>query len=172
MYYLERARLQAAQAVCPVRHRRRLLRHRYLPRSNAIGDAGCSRYPREVTAVVLTLIVALADLGVSVHLQCVGAGAFSHLHRRLCRGAGEHAAPLLAVMLVIGSASPAMQPPAVLSAPALCWRSVRVARGSSPTESGLGSGPHRGSGGQDRFLRGAGLVSMTGTFIDTIIIYR
>lgn len=147
------------------------------PQVNAISDAMSLSFsvPREATAVVLTLIVALVTLGGIQSISSVSSKVVPFMaifYILACAGVLVNNASALpdAVMLVIESAFTGHAATGgFVGAGIMLAIQSGVARGSSPTSRGWALLHSRGGGQADSCVE-QGLVSMTGTFIDTIII--
>ena len=132
--------------------------------------------PREVTAVVLTLIVALVTLGGIQSISSVSSKVVPFMaifYILACAGVLVNNAGALpdAVMLVIESAFTGHAATGgFVGAGIMLAIQSGVARGVFSNESGLGSAPIAAAAAKTDSCVEQGLVSMTGTFIDTIII--
>jgi alanine or glycine:cation symporter, AGCS family len=133
------------------------------PQVNAISDAMSLSFsvPREATAVVLTLIVALVTLG--------GIQSISSVSSKVV--------PFMAIFYILACAGVLVNnagalPEAVMLVGAGIMLAIQsgVARGVFSNESGLGSAPIAAAAAKTDSCVEQGLVSMTGTFIDTLII--
>ncbi|WOQ12241.1 alanine/glycine:cation symporter family protein [Aeromonas media] len=148
------------------------------PQVNAISDAMSLSFsvPREVTAVVLTLIVALVTLGGIQSISSVSSKVVPFMaifYILACAGVLVNNAGALpdAVMLVIESAFTGHAATGgFVGAGIMLAIQSGVARGVFSNESGLGSAPIAAAAAKTDSCVEQGLVSMTGTFIDTIII--
>ncbi|WP_323925006.1 alanine/glycine:cation symporter family protein [Aeromonas caviae] len=148
------------------------------PQVNAISDAMSLSFsvPREVTAVVLTLIVALVILGGIQSISSVSSKVVPFMaifYIVACAGVLVNNAGALpdAVMLVIGSAFTGHAATGgFVGAGIMLAIQSGVARGVFSNESGLGSAPIAAAAAKTDSCVEQGLVSMTGTFIDTLII--
>lgn len=148
------------------------------PQVNAISDAMTISFavPREVTAVVLTLLVALVTLGglssiASVSTKVVPFMALFYIVSCLVV-LGANLADLPAALgLVISSAfSGTAATGGFVGAGIMLAIQSGVARGVFSNESGLGSAPIAAAAAKTDSCVEQGLVSMTGTFFDTIVI--
>ncbi|TNJ15456.1 alanine/glycine:cation symporter family protein [Aeromonas hydrophila] len=148
------------------------------PQVNAISDAMSLSFsvPREVTAVVLTLIVALVTLGGIQSISSVSSKVVPFMaifYIVACLGVLVNNAAALpeAIALVIGSAFTGHAATGgFVGAGIMLAIQSGVARGVFSNESGLGSAPIAAAAAKTDSCVEQGLVSMTGTFIDTIII--
>ena len=148
------------------------------PQVNAISDAMSLSFsvPREATAVVLTLIVALVTLGGIKSISSVSSKVVPFMaifYIVACLGVLVNNASALpdAVMLVIESAFTGHAATGgFVGASIMLAIQSGVARGVFSNESGLGSAPIAAAAAKTDSCVEQGLVSMTGTFIDTIII--
>lgn len=148
------------------------------PQVNAISDAMSLSFsvPREATAVVLTLTVALVTLGgiksiSSVSSKVVPFMAIFYIVACLGVLVNNAGALLEAIGLVISSAFTGHAATGgFVGASIMLAIQSGVARGVFSNESGLGSAPIAAAAAKTNSCVEQGLVSMTGTFIDTIII--
>ncbi|MNX98435.1 Amino-acid carrier protein AlsT [compost metagenome] len=148
------------------------------PQVNAISDAMSLSFsvPREATAVVLTLIVALVTLGGIQSISSVSSKVVPFMaifYILACAGVLVNNASALpdAVMLVIESAFTGHAATGgFVGAGIMLAIQSGVARGVFSNESGLGSAPIAAAAAKTDSCVEQGLVSMTGTFIDTLII--
>ncbi|MGY3915849.1 alanine/glycine:cation symporter family protein [Aeromonas australiensis] len=148
------------------------------PQVNAISDAMTLSFsvPREVTAVVLTLLVALVTLGGIKSISRVSSKVVPFMaifYIVACLGvlfANAGALPA-AIMLVIESAFTGHAATGgFVGASIMLAIQSGVARGVFSNESGLGSAPIAAAAAKTDSCVEQGLVSMSGTFIDTILI--
>ncbi|MDM5062025.1 sodium:alanine symporter family protein [Aeromonas salmonicida] len=148
------------------------------PQVNAISDAMSLSFsvPREATAVVLTLTVALVTLGGIKSISSVSSKVVPFMaifYIVACLGVLVNNAGALpeAVGLVISSAFTGHAATGgFVGASIMLAIQSGVARGVFSNESGLGSAPIAAAAAKTNSCVEQGLVSMTGTFIDTIII--
>ncbi|MGL5032093.1 MAG: alanine/glycine:cation symporter family protein [Aeromonas sp.] len=148
------------------------------PQVNAISDAMSLSFsvPREATAVVLTLIVAMVTLGGIKSISSVSSKVvpfMAIIYIVACLGVLANNASALpdAIMLVIESAfNGHAATGGFVGASIMLAIQSGVARGVFSNESGLGSAPIAAAAAKTDSCVEQGLVSMTGTFIDTIII--
>ena len=148
------------------------------PQVNAISDAMTLSFsvPREVTAVVLTLIVGLVTLGGIQSISSVSSKVVPFMalfYIVSCLGVLVANASALpdAVALVLSSAFTGQAATGgFVGAGVLLAIQSGVARGVFSNESGLGSAPIAAAAAKTDSCVEQGLVSMTGTFFDTIII--
>ncbi|MCL1035858.1 sodium:alanine symporter family protein [Shewanella submarina] len=145
---------------------------------NAISDAMTIAFhvPGWVTATVLTVLVAAVVLGgvtriASVAQKLVPTMAIGYLLACLWI-LGSHAEQVMpALQLVIHSAfNPTAATGGFLGATVAMALQIGIARGVFSNESGLGSAPIAAAAARTNEPAEQGLVSMTGTFFDTIII--
>jgi len=143
------------------------------PQVNAISDAMSLSFsvPREATAVVLTLIVALVTLGGIQSISSVSSKVVPFMaifYIVACLGVLVNNASALpdAVMLVIESAFTGHAATGgFVGASIMLAIQSGVARGVFSNESGLGSAPIAAAAAKTDSCVEQGLVSMTGTFI-------
>lgn len=148
------------------------------PQVNAISDAMSLSFsvPREATAVVLTLTVALVTLGGIKSISSVSSKVVPFMaifYIAACLGVLVNNAGALpeAIGLVISSAFTGHAATGgFVGASIMLAIQSGVARGVFSNESGLGSAPIAAAAAKTNSCVEQGLVSMTGTFIDTIII--
>ncbi|MFS1164905.1 alanine/glycine:cation symporter family protein, partial [Aeromonas salmonicida] len=148
------------------------------PQVNAISDAMSLSFsvPREATAVVLTLTVALVTLGGIKSISSVSSKVVPFMaifYIVACLGVLVNNAGALpeAIGLVISSAFTGHAATGgFVGASIMLAIQSGVARGVFSNESGLGSAPIAAAAAKTNSCVEQGLVSMTGTFIDTIII--
>ncbi|WP_346205106.1 alanine/glycine:cation symporter family protein [Aeromonas salmonicida] len=148
------------------------------PQVNAISDAMSLSFsvPREATAVVLTLTVALVTLGGIKSISSVSSKVVPFMaifYIVACLGVLVNNAGALpeAISLVISSAFTGHAATGgFVGASIMLAIQSGVARGVFSNESGLGSAPIAAAAAKTNSCVEQGLVSMTGTFIDTIII--
>ena len=148
------------------------------PQVNAISDAMSLSFsvPREATAVVLTLTVALVTLGGIKSISSVSSKVVPFMaifYIVACLGVLVNNAGALpeAIGLVISSAFTGHAATGgFVGASIMLAIQSGVARGVFSNESGLGSAPIAAAAAKTDSCVEQGLVSMTGTFIDTIII--
>ncbi|WP_426007910.1 alanine/glycine:cation symporter family protein [Aeromonas salmonicida] len=148
------------------------------PQVNAISDAMRLSFsvPREATAVVLTLTVALVTLGGIKSISSVSSKVVPFMaifYIAACLGVLVNNAGALpeAIGLVISSAFTGHAATGgFVGASIMLAIQSGVARGVFSNESGLGSAPIAAAAAKTNSCVEQGLVSMTGTFIDTIII--
>ncbi|MDR6994205.1 AGCS family alanine or glycine:cation symporter [Aeromonas salmonicida] len=148
------------------------------PQVNAISDAMSLSFsvPREATAVVLTLTVALVTLGGIKSISSVSSKVvplMAIFYIVACLGVLVNNAGALpeAIGLVISSAFTGHAATGgFVGASIMLAIQSGVARGVFSNESGLGSAPIAAAAAKTNSCVEQGLVSMTGTFIDTIII--
>ncbi|MCS3455250.1 AGCS family alanine or glycine:cation symporter [Aeromonas sp. BIGb0405] len=148
------------------------------PQVNAISDAMSLSFsvPREATAVVLTLLVALVTLGGIKSISSVASKVVPFMalfYIAACLGVLVNSAGALpdAIALVVGSAfSGHAATGGFVGASIMLAIQSGVARGVFSNESGLGSAPIAAAAAKTDSCVEQGLVSMTGTFIDTLII--
>lgn len=148
------------------------------PQVNAISDAMSLSFsvPREATAVVLTLTVALVTLGGIKSISSVSSKVVPFMaifFIAACLGVLVNNAGALpeAIGLVISSAFTGHAATGgFVGASIMLAIQSGVARGVFSNESGLGSAPIAAAAAKTNSCVEQGLVSMTGTFIDTIII--
>ncbi|WP_429181022.1 alanine/glycine:cation symporter family protein [Aeromonas salmonicida] len=148
------------------------------PQVNAISDAMSLSFsvPREATAVVLTLTVALVTLGGIKSISSVSSKVVPFMaifYIAACLGVLVNNAGALpeAIGLVISSAFTGHAATGgFVGASIMLAIQSGVARGVFSNESGLGSAPIAAAAAKTDSCVEQGLVSMTGTFIDTIII--
>ncbi|MFM4804909.1 alanine/glycine:cation symporter family protein [Aeromonas bivalvium] len=148
------------------------------PQVNAISDAMSLSFsvPREATAVVLTLAVALVTLGGIRSISSVASKVVPFMaifYILACAGVLVNNAGALpeAVMLVINSAFTGHAATGgFVGAGIMLAIQSGVARGVFSNESGLGSAPIAAAAAKTNSCVEQGLVSMTGTFFDTLII--
>ncbi|QFI55304.1 alanine/glycine:cation symporter family protein [Aeromonas simiae] len=148
------------------------------PQVNAISDAMSLSFsvPREATAVVLTLLVAMVTLGgihsiSSVSSKIVPFMALFYIVS--CLGvliANAAALPQAAALVVTSAFSGQAATGGFVGAGIMLAIQSGVARGVFSNESGLGSAPIAAAAAKTDSCVEQGLVSMTGTFFDTIII--
>lgn len=145
---------------------------------NAISDALTIAFhiPIWVTAIVLTCLVAAVVLGgvtriAGVAQKLVPAMAIGYLLACLWILGVNHSNILPAFELVLHSAfSPTSAAGGFLGATVAQALQIGIARGVFSNESGLGSAPIAAAAAKTHEPAEQGLVSMTGTFFDTIII--
>ncbi|ALP41100.1 sodium: alanine symporter [Aeromonas schubertii] len=148
------------------------------PQVNAISDAMTLSFavPREATAVVLTLLVGLVTLGGIRSISSVSSKAVPFMalfYIVSCLGVLVANASALpdAVSLVLTSAFTGQAATGgFVGAGVMLAIQSGVARGVFSNESGLGSAPIAAAAAKTDSCVEQGLVSMTGTFFDTIII--
>ncbi|MGB6187296.1 MAG: sodium:alanine symporter family protein [Aeromonas molluscorum] len=148
------------------------------PQVNAISDAMTISFsvPREWTALVLTLLVALVTLGGIKSISSVASKVVPFMalfYIAACLGVLVNNVGALseAVALVISSAfSGHAATGGFVGASIMLAIQSGVARGVFSNESGLGSAPIAAAAAKTNSCVEQGLVSMTGTFFDTIII--
>ncbi|MGY4014876.1 alanine/glycine:cation symporter family protein [Aeromonas molluscorum] len=148
------------------------------PQVNAISDAMTISFsvPREWTALVLTLLVALVTLGGIKSISSVASKVVPFMalfYIAACFGVLVNNVGALseAVALVISSAfSGHAATGGFVGASIMLAIQSGVARGVFSNESGLGSAPIAAAAAKTNSCVEQGLVSMTGTFFDTIII--
>lgn len=148
------------------------------PQVNAISDAMTLSFavPREVTAVVLTLLVGLVTLGGIRSISSVSSKVVPFMalfYIVSCLGVLVANASALpdAVSLVLTSAFTGQAATGgFVGAGVMLAIQSGVARGVFSNESGLGSAPIAAAAAKTDSCVEQGLVSMTGTFFDTIII--
>ncbi|MCL2920011.1 alanine/glycine:cation symporter family protein [Shewanella litorisediminis] len=145
---------------------------------NAISDAMTVAFavPAWVTACVLTLLVAAVTLGgvkriASVAQTLVPAMAIGYVLACLWVLVSLHDAIVPALSLVLNSAfTPVAAGGGFLGATVALAIQTGIARGVFSNESGLGSAPIAAATARTKEPVEQGLVSMTGTFFDTLII--
>ncbi|KUE80271.1 sodium:alanine symporter family protein [Aeromonas schubertii] len=148
------------------------------PQVNAISDAMTLSFavPREATAVVLTLLVGLVTLGGIRSISSVSSKVVPFMalfYIVSCLGVLVANASALpdAVSLVLTSAFTGQAATGgFVGAGVMLAIQSGVARGVFSNESGLGSAPIAAAAAKTDSCVEQGLVSMTGTFFDTIII--
>lgn len=148
------------------------------PQVNAIVDS-CKLglgIPTYVTAIILTLLVALVTIGGLKSISKVSSKVVPFMalfYVITCLGILIVYAKQLpaAVSLVLTSAfTPTAATGGFLGATIMMAIRNGVARGVFSNESGLGSAPIAAAAAKTKWPAEQGLISMTGTFIDTIII--
>ncbi|MGF1681718.1 alanine/glycine:cation symporter family protein [Photobacterium minamisatsumaniensis] len=148
------------------------------PQANAIVDAAYISFeiPREITVVALTLLVAIVTLGGVKSIANVASkvvpvmAAFYIIACITVLGAQYEAIPQ-AIQLVISSAFTGHAASGgFLGAGIMLAIQSGIARGVFSNESGLGSAPMAAAAAKTDSCVQQGLISMTGTFFDTIII--
>ncbi|PSW21526.1 sodium:alanine symporter family protein [Photobacterium sanctipauli] len=148
------------------------------PQANAIVDAAYLSFemPREITVVILTLLVAVVTLGgvksiASVASKVVPAMALFYIVACIMVLGAQYAAIPEAVQLVINSAFTGHAASGgFVGAGIMLAIQSGIARGVFSNESGLGSAPMAAAAAKTDSCVKQGLISMTGTFFDTIII--
>lgn len=148
------------------------------PQVNAILDATTLSFaiPREVSAVVLTVLVGLVTLGGIQSISKVASKVvptMAVVYVVACLSVILVNADQLgaAVKLVVVSAfTPTAATGGFLGASIMLAIQSGIARGVFSNESGLGSAPMAAAAAKTDSCVKQGLISMTGTFIDTIII--
>ncbi|BDM65740.1 transporter [Shewanella sp. NFH-SH190041] len=145
---------------------------------NAITDAMHIAFhiPTWVTAIALTVLVAAVVLGgvsriAAVAQKLVPAMAIGYLLACLWILGLNHSNILPAIELVLHSAfNPTAAAGGFLGATVAMALQIGIARGVFSNESGLGSAPIAAAAAKTNEPAEQGLVSMTGTFFDTIIV--
>ena len=148
------------------------------PQVNAILDASEISYgiSREISATVLTLLVAFVTLGgiksiAKVAGKVVPAMAVFYVIACMSVIVMNADQLLAAVTLVVTSAfTGTAATGGFVGASIMLAIQSGIARGVFSNESGLGSAPMAAAAAQTDSCVRQGLISMTGTFIDTIII--
>lgn len=148
------------------------------PQVNAILDASEISFgaPREVSAVVLTILVAVVTLGgiqsiAKVAGKVVPTMALFYILACLSVLVSNADQLLNAIQLVISSAfTNTAATGGFLGASIMLAIQSGIARGVFSNESGLGSAPMAAAAAKTDSCVKQGLISMTGTFFDTIII--
>lgn len=132
--------------------------------------------PVEYTAVVLTVLVALVTIGglqsiAKVTSKVVPAMAVIYMVSTvafLCVFADQ--VPAAVEQIIVCAFTPTAAAGGFLGATVMVAMRNGVARGVFSNESGLGSAPIVAAAAKTKWPAEQGLISMTGTFIDTIII--
>ncbi|WP_087017816.1 alanine/glycine:cation symporter family protein [Thaumasiovibrio subtropicus] len=148
------------------------------PQVNAIVDAAELAFsvPKWMTAIVLTCLVAAVTLGgiqsiAKVASKVVPSMAVFYIVACLIVLISNASAVPAAISLVISSAfTQTAATGGFLGAGIMLAIQAGVARGVFSNESGLGSAPMAAAAAQTSSPARQGLISMTGTFFDTIII--
>lgn len=148
------------------------------PQANAIVDAAELSFavPKEITVVVLTLLVATVTLGgvksiASVASKVVPFMAIFYIVACLIVLVSQYSALPDAIALVISSAFTGHAATGgFVGAGIMLAIQSGIARGVFSNESGLGSAPMAAAAAKTDSCVKQGLISMTGTFFDTIII--
>lgn len=148
------------------------------PQVNAILDASEISFgvPRGISAVVLTLLVAIVTLGgiqsiAKVAEKVVPAMAIFYIGSCLCVLVFQADQLLDAIKLVLVSAfTSTAATGGFLGASVMLAIQSGIARGVFSNESGLGSAPIATAAAKTDSCVKQGLISMTGTFLDTLII--
>ncbi|MGF1754051.1 sodium:alanine symporter family protein [Vibrio makurazakiensis] len=148
------------------------------PQVNAILDASEISFgaPREVSAVILTILVAVVTLGgiqsiAKVAGKVVPTMALFYILACLSVLVSNADQLLNAIQLVISSAfTNTAATGGFLGASIMLAIQSGIARGVFSNESGLGSAPMAAAAAKTDSCVKQGLISMTGTFFDTIII--
>ncbi|MGF1723969.1 alanine/glycine:cation symporter family protein [Photobacterium nomapromontoriensis] len=148
------------------------------PQANAIVDAAFLSFslPREITIVVLTILVATVTLGGVKSISSVASKIVPFMavfYVVACSSVliAEYSAIPQAIQLVISSAFTGHAASGgFVGAGIMLAIQSGIARGVFSNESGLGSAPIAAAAAKTNSCVEQGLVSMTGTFFDTIII--
>ncbi|MGR5065229.1 alanine/glycine:cation symporter family protein [Photobacterium sp. DNB22_13_2] len=148
------------------------------PQANAIVDAAYLSFeiPREVTVVILTILVAVVTLGGVKSISKVASkivpfmAVFYIIACVIVLGSQYSAIPA-AIQLVVQSAFTGHAATGgFVGAGIMLAIQSGIARGVFSNESGLGSAPMAAAAAKTDSCVEQGLISMTGTFFDTIII--
>ncbi|GHA42822.1 alanine/glycine:cation symporter family protein [Photobacterium aphoticum] len=148
------------------------------PQANAIVDAAALSFsvPREITVIILTILVATVTLGgvksiSSVASKVVPFMAIFYVVACSMVLIAQYSAIPEAIQLVISSAFTGHAASGgFVGAGIMLAIQSGIARGVFSNESGLGSAPMAAAAAKTDSCVEQGLVSMTGTFFDTIII--
>lgn len=148
------------------------------PQANAIVDAAYLSFeiPREITVVVLTILVAVVTLGgvksiAKVASKVVPFMAVFYIIACVIVLGSQYSAIPEAIQLVVQSAFTGHAATGgFVGAGIMLAIQSGIARGVFSNESGLGSAPMAAAAAKTDSCVEQGLISMTGTFFDTIII--
>ncbi|MGF1736483.1 alanine/glycine:cation symporter family protein [Photobacterium satsumensis] len=148
------------------------------PQANAIVDAAYLSFtiPREITVVVLTILVAVVTLGgvksiAKVASKVVPFMAVFYVIACVIVLGSQYSAIPEAIQLVVQSAFTGHAATGgFVGAGIMLAIQSGIARGVFSNESGLGSAPMAAAAAKTDSCVEQGLISMTGTFFDTIII--
>ena len=148
------------------------------PQANAIVDAAYLSFeiPREITVIALTLLVAVVTLGgvksiAKVASKVVPFMALFYIVACVIVLGSQYSAIPEAVKLVVQSAFTGHAATGgFVGAGIMLAIQSGIARGVFSNESGLGSAPMAAAAAKTDSCVEQGLISMTGTFFDTIII--
>ena len=180
MYYIERGLgiKMVSKIICIIWCDGGLFRDRHIPQVNAITHAMQDTFniPVLVTAIIVTLLVGLIILGgvkriATASSVIVPFMAILYVTTSLVIILLNIEKVPDAILLIIDSA---FDPQAALGGAVGFYRnegySTHVARGIFSNESGLGKRTNCSCSGTNREPVRQGLISMTGTFLDTIIV--
>ncbi|MBC7006649.1 sodium:alanine symporter family protein [Photobacterium sp. BZF1] len=148
------------------------------PQANAIVDAAYLSFeiPREITVIVLTILVAVVTLGgvksiAKVASKVVPFMAVFYIIACVIVLGSQYSAIPAAIQLVVQSAFTGHAATGgFVGAGIMLAIQSGIARGVFSNESGLGSAPMAAAAAKTDSCVEQGLISMTGTFFDTIII--
>ncbi|MDD1794711.1 sodium:alanine symporter family protein [Enterovibrio makurazakiensis] len=148
------------------------------PQVNAIVDAGFIAFnvPQHVTAIVLTLLVAAVTIGGIRSIAGIASKiipTMTVVYVTACVGIlFNHASAIpSAISLIVESAfTSTAATGGFVGASIMLAIQSGVARGVFSNESGLGSAPMAAASAQTNSCVRQGLISMVGTFLDTIVI--
>ncbi|MBY5947877.1 alanine/glycine:cation symporter family protein [Photobacterium rosenbergii] len=148
------------------------------PQANAIVDAAYLSFeiPREITVIVLTILVAVVTLGgvksiAKVASKVVPFMAVFYIIACVIVLGSQYSAIPEAIQLVVQSAFTGHAATGgFVGAGIMLAIQSGIARGVFSNESGLGSAPMAAAAAKTDSCVEQGLISMTGTFFDTIII--
>ncbi|MCQ1059733.1 alanine/glycine:cation symporter family protein [Photobacterium sp. DNB23_23_1] len=148
------------------------------PQANAIVDAAYLSFeiPREITVVILTILVAVVTLGgvksiAKVASKVVPFMAVFYIIACVIVLGSQYSAIPAAIQLVVQSAFTGHAATGgFVGAGIMLAIQSGIARGVFSNESGLGSAPMAAAAAKTDSCVEQGLISMTGTFFDTIII--
>ncbi|GAA4497978.1 sodium:alanine symporter family protein [Pseudaeromonas paramecii] len=148
------------------------------PQVNAIADAASLTLaaPRWVSALVLTVLVALVTLGGLKSIAKVSTAVVPFMalfYILICLGVlvlNHEGLPAAIALVIQGAFTPTAATGGFAGAGILLAIQAGVARGVFSNESGLGSAPIAAAAAKTESCVEQGLVSMTGTFFDTIVI--
>lgn len=148
------------------------------PQANAIVEAAQISFnaPKEITVVILTLLVATVTLGGIQSISKVAStvvplmAGFYIIACLIVLGTNFHALPAAIETVVQSAFTGHAATGGFVGAGMMLAIQSGIARGVFSNESGLGSAPIAAAAAQTNSCVRQGLVSMTGTFFDTIII--
>ncbi|MEC6814239.1 alanine/glycine:cation symporter family protein [Photobacterium toruni] len=148
------------------------------PQANAIVEAAhiSLNAPKEITVVILTLLVATVTLGGIQSISKVAStvvplmAGFYIMACLIVLGTNFHALPAAIETVIQSAFTGHAATGGFVGAGMMLAIQSGIARGVFSNESGLGSAPIAAAAAQTNSCVRQGLVSMTGTFFDTIII--